>query len=123
MPCWGAAHAGANATNYKNGRSKNKYHGYVILTGYKGHPRASANGGQVKEHVIVMEQVLGRYLLPHENVHHKNGVRDDNRIENLELWTKSQPAGQRAEDMVAWAKELLALYEPSALAQPVTPAA
>lgn len=41
--------------------------------------------------------------------------RNDNRIENLELWSVSQPAGQRIEDKVAWAKHLLALYEPSAL--------
>lgn len=40
----------------------------------------------------------------------KNGIRDDNRPENLELWTKSQPAGQRVVDLVAWAKEILDKY-------------
>lgn len=72
-------------------------------------PRANM-GRYMKEHILVMEQMLGRQLLPGENIHHKNGVRDDNRPENLELWVTAQPYGQRVEDVLRWAREVLARY-------------
>jgi hypothetical protein len=98
---------GERAWNWKGGRRIED--GYVLI--YEpSHPRSKSNG-YIREHTIVMEKNLGRYLIKTENVHHKNGNRQDNRIENLELWNTSQPCGQRIEDKVRWAKEILQLYD------------
>ena len=73
------------------------------------HPRAKRSS-YVFEHILVAEALLERYLEPGESVHHRNGVRDDNRPENLELWTRPQPSGIRVSDAIAWAVTILERY-------------
>ena len=62
-------------------------------------------GRRIPEHRRVVEESIGRLLWDFENVHHKNGRRADNRIENLEIWIVPQPQGQRPDDLLAWCLE------------------
>jgi hypothetical protein len=91
---------------------KSDKYGYVQIRVVSGN---GSKGKYKYEHRIVMEQMIGRELLQSESVHHKNGVRNDNRIQNLELWSKAQPAGQRVEDKVEYALEILRVYAPKYL--------
>ena len=87
--------------------------GYITSQGYKmiskKHPNSSKRG-QIFEHVYILSNHIGRPLKKGETVHHINGERADNRIENLELWINGHPFGQRLDDKIKWAKEFLAEY-------------
>ena len=66
----------------------------------------------IAEHRLIMEQLLGRALLPGESVHHKNGIRNDNRADNLELRVEAKhPRGSTPKELVEWARQLINRYE------------
>jgi len=97
---------------WKGGRQK-AGSGYIRI--YEVRP-GDTERTRVLEHRWVMEMQLGRKLLKGENVHHINGVRDDNDPSNLELWVKAQPTGGRATDLVEYATTILNRYAPERLA-------
>ena len=106
------AHTGKRSFAWKGGRIIDKKTGYVFVWNPT-HPNAvmGNNKAYVLEHRMVMSNHLKRPLLRSEQVHHKNGDRADNKISNLELWTTSQPSGQRVKDKLKWAKEFINIYE------------
>jgi hypothetical protein len=86
---------GEQSPHWQGGRTIRR--GYVHVWN-PDHPSIAGRGTKRKyvlEHRLVMEQTLGRLLKPTERVHHRNGIKTDNRPENLELWETGHPSGQR----------------------------
>lgn len=106
--CVGKMSRGSNSSNWNGGRYIGRG-GYAWLSNQYDHPNSRPNG-KIPEHVFVMSQIIGRPLVSKEEVHHKNGIRDDNTPSNLELWSTSHPAGQRVEDKLRHAFEMIQLY-------------
>jgi hypothetical protein len=104
------AHRGKRSFAWKGGKIKD-CNGYVLIWA-PNHPNSNAGRRKayVAEHRMVMADHLGRPLRKDETVHHKNGNREDNRLENLELWSTNHPSGQRVNDIVKWAKCFLESY-------------
>jgi len=104
---------GVNHPSWKTGRCKNNK-GYIRLINPKALGYTIATKPRTMEHTAVMAEHLGRPLYEDESVHHKNGIRDDNRLENLELMI-CHPAGHRVSDEIKYAEEILKKYKPSVL--------
>ena len=81
---------GKRPRNWRGGRTMI---GEYVYLGSPNHPNKNS-GGYVAEHRLVMEKKIGRYLTSNEEVHHINGIKDDNRIENLELVIKERHFGE-----------------------------
>ena len=80
------SHKGRFKNSYKYGGHRKKRKDGYIKVYVPDHPLATKDG-YVMEHILVMEEAIGRYITRDEVVHHKNKIRDDNRLENLELMT------------------------------------
>lgn len=97
-------------SHLRTGPSHRNWKGGITSQGYRRFPEGL-------EHRLVMENKLGRRLLPTETVHHKNGNRLDNRPSNLELWNSPHPSGQRVDDITRFAIAHLKTYNPELLSE------
>ena len=107
VPCHALNSTGKNNANWRGGVLIGGEGYRKVLVG--GHPHRDCKG-YVLEHRLVMEKKIGRYLTKEENVHHMNGVKGDNRVENLELWTRPQPSGVRVSDEIERCIKFLEKY-------------
>ncbi len=95
-------------------RTRERLHNgkYRIVVLAAGDPMSDMAGrdGRVLEHRLVMARHLGRPLTMDEVVHHRNGITTDNRLDNLELWTRSHPDGQRVHEIFEWCLDFIQRY-------------
>lgn len=102
--CHACAATARTNTRFPIQRSRHKRKGYRVISVRPHDPYYCMTNDnkkhEVVEHRYVMAKHLGRPLTKEESVHHKNGIRHDNRIENLELWSKQHPSGQRVRDLL-----------------------
>ena len=102
---------GERGTNWKGGITYREGYKYIYLPDH----HRSNQVGYVAEHHLVIEAHLNRKMLKDEVIHHLNGIKDDNRLENLELWSFSHPKGQRIVDKINWCVEFLKIHAPEKL--------
>lgn len=94
---------GSNNFGWKGGLGSVNGHGYNVIKNGKHRNKL--------EHRVVYEEYYGVKLTNTQNIHHKNGIKTDNRIGNLELWDSSQPLGQRVEDKIEYYHNLIMQYK------------